>query len=105
MSIAFILILFTNHDSLLEEHKAYRAYVSEGAFEIQDWDMVMKYQKKNGSLLNSPSTTAAVLTWLQNSTCREYLNSTLKIFGNAGIFKRIMLALEINLKHYYLNWN
>ncbi|KAG9160945.1 hypothetical protein Leryth_023538 [Lithospermum erythrorhizon] len=69
--------------SLLEGRKVYLAYVSEGAVDTQDWEMIMKYQKKNGSLFNSPSTTAAALTRLQNSDCHEYLSSALKKFCNA----------------------
>ncbi|GMH02876.1 hypothetical protein Nepgr_004715 [Nepenthes gracilis] len=61
----------------------YLAYVSEGLGKLQDWDMVMAYQRKNGSLLNSPSTTAAALSHLENSGCHDYLSSVLQQFGNA----------------------
>ena len=46
--------------------------------------MVLKYQRKNGSLFNSPSTTAAAFTHLQNSGCLSYLHSLLDKFGDAG---------------------
>lgn len=46
--------------------------------------MVMKYQRKNGSLFNSPSTTAAALTHFHNAGCLHYLSSLLEKFGNAG---------------------
>ncbi|KAK2654428.1 hypothetical protein Ddye_014284 [Dipteronia dyeriana] len=53
----------------LEGRIEYLAYVSEGIGKLQDWEMVMKYQRKNGSLFNSPSTTAAALTHhLQNAS-------------------------------------
>ncbi|XVE53417.1 hypothetical protein DITRI_Ditri03aG0001100 [Diplodiscus trichospermus] len=62
--------------------EAYLAYVSEGIGKHQDWGMVMKYQQKNGSLFNSPSTTAAALAHLQNASCLCYLNALLEKFGN-----------------------
>ncbi|OMP00169.1 hypothetical protein CCACVL1_03450 [Corchorus capsularis] len=63
--------------------EAYLAYVSEGIGKHQDWGMVMKYQRKNGSLFNSPSTTAAALAHLQNDGCLCYLQALLEKFGNA----------------------
>ncbi|KAJ4705791.1 Terpene synthase [Melia azedarach] len=63
--------------------KEYLAYVSEGIGKVQDWEMVMKYQRKNGSLFNSPSTTAAALTHLHNAGCHHYLRSLLEKFGDA----------------------
>ncbi|GKE74694.1 Ent-kaur-16-ene synthase, chloroplastic-like protein, partial [Tanacetum coccineum] len=45
--------------------------------------MVMKYQMKNGSILNSPSATAAALLRYQNTGCLLYLTSLLGKFGNA----------------------
>nr|QZX44705.1 ent-kaurene synthase 1 [Cistus creticus subsp. creticus] len=63
--------------------KAYLAYVSEGLGKLQDWEMVMKYQQKNGSLFNSPSTTAAAFTHLQDDGCLCYLRTLLEKFGNA----------------------
>uniref|UniRef100_A0A3Q7HGI1 Terpene synthase N-terminal domain-containing protein n=1 Tax=Solanum lycopersicum TaxID=4081 RepID=A0A3Q7HGI1_SOLLC len=71
------------YDSSSLELNAYLAYVSEGIGELQDWKMVMKYQRKNGSLFNSPSTTAASLIHLHDSGCLDYLRGALKKFGNA----------------------
>ncbi|XP_015082595.1 ent-kaur-16-ene synthase, chloroplastic isoform X1 [Solanum pennellii] len=71
------------YDSSPLELNAYLAYVSEGIGELQDWKMVMKYQRKNGSLFNSPSTTAASLIHLHDSGCLDYLRGALKKFGNA----------------------
>ncbi|KAL4586184.1 hypothetical protein LXL04_010816 [Taraxacum kok-saghyz] len=62
---------------------AYLAYISEGLGNYNDWNMVMKYQMKNGSLFNSPSATAAALVHNQNAGCLNYLNSLLNKFGNA----------------------
>lgn len=75
--------LTRSYDSSSLELNAYLAYVSEGMGELQDWKMVMKYQRKNGSLFNSPSTTAASLIHLHDSGCLDYLRGALKKFGNA----------------------
>ncbi|XP_040361761.1 ent-kaurene synthase, chloroplastic isoform X3 [Rosa chinensis] len=66
-----------------EGWRAYLAYISEGIGKSQDWEMVMKYQKKNGSLFNSPSTTAAAFTHLNNAGCLSYLRSLIEKFGSA----------------------
>ncbi|PIN08371.1 Ent-kaurene synthase [Handroanthus impetiginosus] len=65
------------------ETEAYLAYVPEGLGELQDWESIMKYQKRNGSLFNSPSMTAAAYIALPNSGCLNYIHSALKKFGNA----------------------
>ncbi|XP_031283362.1 ent-kaur-16-ene synthase, chloroplastic-like [Pistacia vera] len=59
------------------------AYVSEGMGKLQDWEMVMKFQRKNGSPFNSPSTTAAAVSHLQDASCLHYLRSVLEKFGDA----------------------
>ncbi|KAL5175961.1 Ent-kaur-16-ene synthase, chloroplastic [Glycine soja] len=64
--------------------RAYLAYVSEGMLESQDWKSIMKYQRKNGSLFNSPATTAAVFQCHKNAECLGYLQSVLEKFENAG---------------------
>ncbi|KAK2654429.1 hypothetical protein Ddye_014285 [Dipteronia dyeriana] len=69
--------------SYLDGKKEYLAYVSEGMGKLQDWEEIMKYQRKNGSLFNSPSTTAAALTHHQNAGCLHYLRSLLEKFGNS----------------------
>ncbi|GAB2302501.1 hypothetical protein Dimus_036509 [Dionaea muscipula] len=61
----------------------YLAYISEGLGKLQDWETTMTYQRKNGSLFNSPSATAAALLHLHNSRCHSYLCSVLQQFGNA----------------------
>ncbi|PWA75611.1 ent-kaurene synthase [Artemisia annua] len=65
------------------EKEAYMTYISEGLGNSYDSEMVMKYQMKNGSVLNSPSATAASLTRNQNSGCLHYLTSLLEKFGDA----------------------
>ncbi|OVA10700.1 Terpene synthase [Macleaya cordata] len=68
-----------------EGRKAYLAYVAEGLGNSQDWDaLIKKYQKKNGSLFNSPSTTAAALLHHRHDdNCLKYLSSLLEKFDNA----------------------
>ncbi|KAL8227855.1 hypothetical protein R6Q57_015439 [Mikania cordata] len=65
------------------EMDAYLAYISEGLGNLFDWNMVKKYQMKNGSVFNSPSATAAAFISNQNSGCLNYLTSLLDKFGNA----------------------
>ncbi|KAJ0044568.1 hypothetical protein Pint_03888 [Pistacia integerrima] len=69
--------------NFMDGRKEYLAYVSEGMGKLQDWEMVMKFQRKNGSLLNSPSTTAAAVSHLQDASCLHYLRSVLEKFGDA----------------------
>ncbi|KAI0498958.1 hypothetical protein KFK09_019856 [Dendrobium nobile] len=61
--------------------KAYLAFVAEGLCGIQDWQEVMSYQRKNGSLFNSPSTTAAALCHIRDDKSLNYLSSILQKFG------------------------
>ncbi|XP_068654436.1 ent-kaurene synthase, chloroplastic isoform X2 [Aristolochia californica] len=80
--------MFLKRDSELKRSKsegreAYLAYVSEGLGKLQDWGEIMKYQRKNGSLFNSPSTTAAALNHLSDAKGLAYLHSVLDRFGNA----------------------
>ncbi|KAF9593736.1 hypothetical protein IFM89_024740, partial [Coptis chinensis] len=63
--------------------KAYLAYTSEGLTKLCDWKEVMKWQRKNGSMFNSPSTTAATFIQNQDAKCLEYLRLLLKTFANA----------------------
>ncbi|KAJ8775403.1 hypothetical protein K2173_023168 [Erythroxylum novogranatense] len=48
-----------------------------------DWEMVMKHQKSNGSLFNSPSATAAALMHNHDHKCHDYLKSVLDGYQNA----------------------
>ncbi|KAJ6817447.1 putative ent-kaur-16-ene synthase, chloroplastic isoform X1 [Iris pallida] len=66
-----------------EGAKAYHAYVAEGLSELHDWKDVMKFQKQNGSLFNSPSATAATLIHAQDEKSLNYLRSLVRKFGNA----------------------
>lgn len=68
-----------------EGWEAYLAYISEGLGESQNWEMTMKYRRKNGSLFNSPAATAVAFTHLNDTNCVDYLFSLLNKFGNAGL--------------------
>ncbi|XP_026438095.1 ent-kaur-16-ene synthase, chloroplastic-like isoform X2 [Papaver somniferum] len=70
-------------ESNSEGSKLYLAYIAEGWGKYHDWKDIMKYQRKNGSLFNSPSATAAAFVHLQDSNCLNYLHSLLERFGNA----------------------
>ncbi|KAI3940200.1 hypothetical protein MKW92_029768 [Papaver armeniacum] len=48
-----------------------------------EWKDIMKYQRKNGSLFNSPSATAAAFVHLQDTNCLSYLNSVSEKFGSS----------------------
>ncbi|KAK1425274.1 hypothetical protein QVD17_20624 [Tagetes erecta] len=65
------------------EMDAYLAYISEGLGSLYDWNMVKKYQMRNGSVFNSPSATAAAFINHQDIGCLNYLTSLLDKFGNA----------------------
>ena len=67
-----------------KKKETYLAYISEGLGNYHDWNMVKKYQMKNGSLFNSPSATAAALIHHRNAGCLDYLTSLVNKFGNAG---------------------
>ncbi|CAL5187091.1 unnamed protein product [Lathyrus oleraceus] len=70
-------------ESNSEGWRAYLAYVSEGMLKSPDMNTIMKYQRKNGSLFNSPATTAAAFHRIKNADCLSYLQSVLQKFGNA----------------------
>ncbi|CAN0856410.1 Ent-kaur-16-ene synthase, chloroplastic [Linum grandiflorum] len=74
--------MIRNRESILrssgansEGRNAYLAYISEGIGELQDWEAAMKFQRKNGSLFNSPSATAATCIHLQDPKAFRYLRS------------------------------
>ncbi|CAN6244777.1 unnamed protein product [Urochloa humidicola] len=55
--------------------EAYMAYTAEGLGDIiQDWDQVRAYQRKNGSLFNSPSATSALAIHSRDANALNYLD-------------------------------
>ncbi|KAJ9168343.1 hypothetical protein P3X46_019883 [Hevea brasiliensis] len=59
------------------------AYVAEGLTRLNDWQELMKYQRSNGSLFNSPSATAAAFIHFHDGKCLDYLSSLVKKFDKA----------------------
>lgn len=71
------------------------AYVAEGLGSSQDLNEIMKFQMANGSVLNSPSTTAFVLTQCYDDKAFNYLTSLLKQVGSSGTFYILSFFLKI----------
>ncbi|CAL1373353.1 unnamed protein product [Linum trigynum] len=71
------IALVTGPDRDTNGRNAYLAYISEGIGNSSTgaWETAMKFQRKNGSLLNSPSATAAAFVRLQNAGALRYLQS------------------------------
>lgn len=66
--------------------KAYMAYVAEGLGDIiQDWDEVLTYQSKNGSLFNSPSATSALAIHSGDNNALKYLDELGNKFFSSGV--------------------
>ncbi|XP_037481003.1 9-beta-pimara-7,15-diene synthase, chloroplastic-like [Triticum dicoccoides] len=64
--------------------EAYLAYVAEERLvNLLDYNQVMKFQRKNGSLFNSPAATAAALVHYYDNKALQYLDSIVRIFGGA----------------------
>ncbi|CAN6689101.1 unnamed protein product [Malus baccata var. baccata] len=86
-----------------EGWRAFLAYISEGFGSSQDWELVMKYQRRNGSLFNSPATTASAFTHLKNADCLKYIRTLLEKFGNAvptvyPLHKHVRLSMVASLE-------
>src|SRR5262249_16403837 len=86
MSSLYIFDNFSALRSDLVEQRPHFAYFAEGLAKENDWKNVMKHQRINGSLFNSPSTTAAALVHLNDDKCFRYLQAILQRYENAGIF-------------------
>ncbi|KAG8375407.1 hypothetical protein BUALT_Bualt10G0096900 [Buddleja alternifolia] len=53
-------------------------YVAEGLGKSCNWKEIFTHQRSNGSLFNSPATTAAALIQCHDDKCFEYLNAVLE---------------------------
>uniref|UniRef100_A0A0D9W9C2 Terpene synthase metal-binding domain-containing protein n=1 Tax=Leersia perrieri TaxID=77586 RepID=A0A0D9W9C2_9ORYZ len=73
--------------------KADIAYAIEGLRSLQDWNEVMKLQRKNGPLFNSPSTTAAELVHKYATKALQYLDMLLDKFG------AVPVAYPVNIQY------
>lgn len=67
--------------------------MGEGVGELCDWkEMIKLHQRQNGSLFDSPATTAAALIYHQHDQkCYQYLNSILKQHKNWGTYSFFFL--------------
>jgi len=81
-SFAYLLI---SVNSMGSGSKAFMAYVAEGLGNLLDWDQAMEHQRKNGSLFNSPATTAAAAIHNYNGRALDYLDSLISRFGSSGV--------------------
>ncbi|KAJ3698515.1 hypothetical protein LUZ61_002220 [Rhynchospora tenuis] len=63
--------------------KEYMAYIAEGLGSSQDLNEIMKFQRANGSVLNSPSTTAFIVTQYHDDRAFDYLSSLLQQVGSS----------------------
>ncbi|CAM0902673.1 unnamed protein product [Alopecurus aequalis] len=63
--------------------EAYMAYIVEGLGYMLDWSKIMKFQRKNGSLYNSPSATAAALIYNYDDKALQYLNLLVSKYGSS----------------------
>ncbi|KAI3468362.1 hypothetical protein Pfo_025025 [Paulownia fortunei] len=72
--------MFRYRDSEIKRNQNLE-YVAEGLGESFNWNNILTHQRSNGSLFNSPATTAAALIHCQdNKNCFEYLHSVVKSF-------------------------
>ncbi|XP_037453550.1 ent-kaur-16-ene synthase, chloroplastic-like [Triticum dicoccoides] len=62
---------------------AYMAYIAEGLGNQLDWNETMKFQRKNGSFFDSPSTTAASVIFNYDEKALQYLDLLVSHFGSA----------------------
>uniref|UniRef100_A0A0D3HUN3 Uncharacterized protein n=1 Tax=Oryza barthii TaxID=65489 RepID=A0A0D3HUN3_9ORYZ len=81
VELNFVYFVIRDAGGTISARKAFMAYVAEGFGNLQDWDQVMAYQRKNGSLFNSPSTTAAAAIHSFNDRTLNYLDSLTNKFG------------------------
>ncbi|KAM7462294.1 hypothetical protein LguiA_030415 [Lonicera macranthoides] len=86
----FVNVMFHNRHLQLQRKISFRGkeghlvYYAEGLDESYEWKEVMKNQQRsNGSLFNSPATSAAALIQFHDDKCFDYLQSLSKIHGKA----------------------
>ncbi|XP_065867881.1 terpene synthase 6, chloroplastic-like [Euphorbia lathyris] len=85
------------HITSLEEGKtSHLAYFAEGLNRLNDWKQLLQYQRSNGSLFNSPSTTAAAAIHIGDEKCLHYLKSLIKQFDNGAV--PTLYPLDVNTR-------
>lgn len=102
MFIIFVHFVIRDSGGTISARKAFMAYVAEGFGSLQDWDQVMAYQRKNGSLFNSPSTTAAAAIHTFNDRTLNYLDSLTNKFGGPGAH---CLLLLLYIERYFIEFS
>ncbi|KAM7466315.1 hypothetical protein LguiB_013877 [Lonicera macranthoides] len=92
----FVNVMFRNRHLQLQRGKeGHLLYYAEGLDESYEWKEVMKNQQRsNGSLFNSPATSAAALIQFHDDKCFDYLQSLSKIHGKAGRSEEIILDVS-----------
>ncbi|KAK2979466.1 hypothetical protein RJ640_026364 [Escallonia rubra] len=75
LDTALVDIMLSKHKVKSFRDKSRIAYVAEAFGEAHSWKEVMTHQRSNGSLFNSPATTAASLIHLHDDKSVEYLRS------------------------------
>ncbi|KAL0393925.1 UNVERIFIED_CONTAM: Ent-kaur-16-ene synthase, chloroplastic [Sesamum latifolium] len=69
----FLDSMFSNRHSEIKRNRNLE-YVTEGLGESFDWNKSLTQQRSNGSLFNSPATTAAAFIHTQDNNCFQYLH-------------------------------
>ncbi|KAG8375406.1 hypothetical protein BUALT_Bualt10G0096800 [Buddleja alternifolia] len=72
--------MFRHRDTEIKRRSQNLEYVAEGLGESFDWNKVLTQKRSNGSLFNSPATTAAALIHCHDDKCSDYLHSALKTY-------------------------
>ncbi|KAL3677462.1 hypothetical protein R1sor_027410 [Riccia sorocarpa] len=68
---------------IVHKHPTTLLHSLEGVHELLDWDKLLKLQSLDGSLLNSPASTACALMYTKDERCLAYIEKVLDKFGNA----------------------
>ncbi|KAK2967945.1 hypothetical protein RJ640_026372 [Escallonia rubra] len=93
LDTALVDIMLSNAEHKVKSFrdKSRIAYVAEAFGEAHSWKEVMTHQRSNGSLFNSPATTAPSLIHLSDDKSVEYLRSLLCLYGRSGTRLHIIL--------------
>ncbi|KAK3034838.1 hypothetical protein RJ639_032293 [Escallonia herrerae] len=83
LDTALVDIMLSNAEHEVKRNKSHIAYVAEAFGEAHSWKEAMTHQRSNGSLFNSPATTAASLIHLHDDKSVEYLRSLLNLYGKS----------------------
>jgi ent-kaurene synthase len=73
-----------------------KAYVAEGLGDIDDWDAVLQYQSKNGSLFNSPSATSALAIHSRDTNALKYLDLLAKNCPSSGLHRQPLPSTKLS---------